>query len=135
MLQNFAYYAQFMLHMLNIMLYEFNILFLLSYLNYKINCISSLSSFSTVQHTINNSSMYVYKHFKFIFVAFVTLVNIHNYFDNIITTDLPSLIVLRKVCILCKFCQLCWQYLPIILALSSMLLPLYYAQNYVGITG
>ena len=38
------------------MLYKFNILFLLSYLNYKILSIGSLSSSSTVQHTINNSS-------------------------------------------------------------------------------
>ena len=49
----------------NIMLYKFKILFLLSYLNYKIMSSNSLSSSSTVYHTINNSSMYVYKHFEF----------------------------------------------------------------------
>ena len=70
MLQNFTYYAQFMLHILSIVLYKFNILFLLSNLNYKIMSISNLSSSSTVQHTINNSSIYVNKHFDFIFVAF-----------------------------------------------------------------
>ena len=61
------------------MLYKFNILFLLSYLNYKswvLAVFNSVSS-STVQHTINNLPTYVYsyKHFEFIFVAFATLVN------------------------------------------------------------
>ena len=60
MLQNFTYYAQFMFYLLSIMLYKFNILFLLSNLNYKLMSISSHSSSSTVQHTINNSSIYVY---------------------------------------------------------------------------
>ena len=41
-----------------------------------------------VQHTINNSSMYVYECFEFIFVAFVTLVNM--YYNKIITTDSPK---------------------------------------------
>ena len=49
-------------------------------LKLKIMSISSLSSSSTVQHTINNSSTHVYEHFEFIFVAFVTLVN--TYFDK-----------------------------------------------------
>ena len=48
------------------MLYKFNILFLLSYLNYKIMTVSGLSSFSSVQHTNNNSSTYVYEHIEFI---------------------------------------------------------------------
>ena len=48
----------------------------------------SLSNSSTVQHTINNSSTYVYKHFEFIFVAFATYLNA--YFDKIITTDSPK---------------------------------------------
>ena len=72
MLQNLASYAEIMLHMQSIMLYKFNILFLLSYLNYKIMSISSLSSSSIVRHTINNSFTYVYKHFEFIFVTFAT---------------------------------------------------------------
>ena len=50
--------------------------------------INSLSSSSTVQHAINNSSMYVYECFEFIFVVFVTLVN--TYFDKIIATDSPK---------------------------------------------
>ena len=64
MLQIVANYNQFMLHMLSIMLYKFSILFFFSYLNHKIMSISSLSSSFTVQHTINNSSINVYKHFE-----------------------------------------------------------------------
>ena len=45
----------------------------------------------------------------------------------------PNLTILWKVCILYKFCQLCWQLLPIMLALCSMLLLSYYAQNYADI--
>ena len=33
------------------------------------------------------------------------------------------------------FFPLCWQFLPVMLALCSMLLPPYYAQNYAGIIG
>ena len=40
-------------------------------LKLKIMSISSLLGFSTVQHTINNSSTHVYEYFEFIFVAFV----------------------------------------------------------------
>ena len=47
--------------------------------------ISSLSSSSTVWHTITNSSTYVCKHFKLIFGAFATLFN--TCLDKIITTD------------------------------------------------
>ena len=47
-----------------------------------------LYSSSSVQYTISNSSAYVYEHFKFMFVAFATLVNA--YFDNIITTVSPK---------------------------------------------
>ena len=73
MLQNFAYYAQFVLHMYRIMLCKLNILFLLSYLNYKIMGISSPSSSSTVQNILTiNLCSFVYKHFEFIFVAFST---------------------------------------------------------------
>ena len=55
------------------MLYKFNILFLLSYLNYKIMSISDHVYF---------------KHFEFIFVAFTTLIS--TFFDKIITTDSPK---------------------------------------------
>ena len=67
--------------------------------------ISSLSSSSTVQHTINNSSTYVYEHFEFIFVAFSTLINIYFY----------KIIQIWELCIYTKFvncagnyCLLCW---------------------------
>ena len=55
-------------------------------LKLQIISISSLSSSSIVQHTTNNLSTHVYKHFEFIFVAFLPLVN--TYFDRkIIATD------------------------------------------------
>ena len=85
MLQNFTYYVKFVLHMLSILLYKSNVLFLLCYLSYKIMNISSLSSSSTARHTISNSSMYVYKHFELIFAAFATLCN--TCFNKIITTN------------------------------------------------
>ena len=75
------------------MLYKFSILFLLSFLNYKIMSISSLSSSSSVQYIINNTSTYVYKHFKIHFVSFANLVNA--YFDKIITLIHPNLTILR----------------------------------------
>ena len=50
---------------------QFNVLFLLL----ENMSISSHSSSSTVQHAITISSLYVYEHFEFIFVAFATLVN------------------------------------------------------------
>ena len=59
-----------------------------TYLNYKIMSISSLPRSSTLQHTINKLSTYVYKHFEFIFIAFATLVNA--YFDKITTIDSPK---------------------------------------------
>ena len=70
------------------MFYKFNIVFLLSYLNYKVMIINSLSSSSTVQHIISNSFTYVHKQFEFISIAFTTLVNA--YFGKIITTDSPK---------------------------------------------
>ena len=89
MLQNFTYNAQFVLHNFYVKYYAVQIRhfisLILSYLNYKIMSLSSLFSSSTVQHIINNLSMYVYKHFKFIFVSLVTLFNTH--FDKMITTD------------------------------------------------
>ena len=56
MLQNFAYYAQIMLHMQANILHEFNTTFLLSYLNHKImNSYSShylCSYFPTTVHFV-----------------------------------------------------------------------------------
>ena len=61
---------------------------------------------------------------------------IHNNFDKITTTDSPeNLTILCKIRILHKFCRLRWQFLPIMQALFSRLLPLYYDQNYAGIIG
>ena len=70
-----------------------------------------VSSFSTVQYTINNSSPYVYKHFKFNFVAFITLVNA--YFGKIISTDSSKS---HKSCVKMYFMQILsivWAILPI----------------------
>ena len=135
MLQNSACYAQSMLHMLIIMLYKFNILFLLTAsLNYKIISISSLSSSSTVQQTINNSSTYVYKHFEFIFLH-LQLKSMH-----ILTKSLPpynspkSYTPVKNV----HFPQI----LPTVLAIFAYYAGImlnaffsYYAQNYAGIIG
>ena len=51
--------------------------------------ISSLSSSSAVQHTINISSMDVYEHFEFIFVAFLQLYSVH-ILTKSFTTDSPK---------------------------------------------
>ena len=98
------------------MLYKFNILFLLSYLNYNIMSISSLSSSSTVQHTINDSCKDVYEYFEFISVAFATLFNTQ--FDKIIYHRYTKT---SQSCEKCAFytdcvnyagncCLLCWHY-------------------------
>ena len=106
-----------MLCIYSIMLYKFNILFLLPY---KIMSIKGLSSSSTVKHTINHSSIYVYKHFEFIFVAFPNLYNLN--FDKIITIDSPkSHNRMKRVVHFIQICQLCWQLLPIIIMLNIIL--------------
>ena len=75
--------------------------------------------------------MHVYKHFEFIFVAFATLFSTH--FDKIITTDSPK--SHNSYAFYTIFYQLYWQCLPIMLALRSILLLSYYAQNYAGVIG
>ena len=95
--------------------------------------INSLSSSSTIL------TIYLCTHINtlnFLLLYFVTLVNAyltkllpHSYCIN------PNLTILSKTCILYIFFPLCCQILPIMLALCSMLLPPYYAQNYVGIIG
>ena len=80
--------------------------------------ISSLSSSTTVWHTINNSSMYVYKHLELIFVVCATL------FNTRFTTDLSKSHIPIVLAIFAYYAGLC-----------SILLPLYYAQNYAGIIG
>ena len=70
--------------------------------------------------------------FEFIFVIFATLIDA--YFDKIITTDSPKFCNPVKSAFSIKF-QLCWQLLPIMLALCSMLLLSHYAQNYAGLIG
>ena len=76
--------------------------------------------------------MYIYKHFEFIFVAFATMVN--TYFDKIITTDLPKshnpVISVHYI----NFIN-CFAIFAYYVALYSMLLLSYYAQNYAGIIG
>ena len=84
--------------------------------------ISSLSSSSTVQHTINNSSKDVYEHFEFIFVAFATSFN--TYFDKIIYHGFTQISQSCEVCILYKLCLLCC---------NCCLLCWHYAQDYAGI--
>ena len=56
-------------------------------------------------------------------------------FDKIITTDSPKSHNPVKSIYFYKFCQWCCKVLPIMLALCSMLLLSYYAQNYAGIIG
>ena len=106
------------------MLYKFNLFISLIL---QIMSISSLSSYSTVQYTINNSSTYVQlQHFELIFATFSTLVNA--YFDKIITTNSPkSHNPVKNMYFI--------QFLPIMLALCSMLLLSYYPQNYAGMIG
>ena len=60
----------------------------------------SLSSSSSVQHMINNSStyVYVYKHFEFIFVAFATLVNTYS-----LPQIYPNLTILWKCAFYANF--------------------------------
>ena len=95
---------------------KLNILFFLSHLNYKIIIISSLSSSSTVQHTIINSSKDVFKHCEFIFFAFATLFN--TYFDKIIYYRFTQISQSYEKCALytnyvnCagNCCLLCWHY-------------------------
>ena len=112
------------------MLYKFNILFILSYLNYNIVSISSLSSSSIVQHTINNSSKDVYEHFELIFVAFATLFKTQSFTTNSSKPHNPVKIVHFR------------QIVPIMLAIVAyyvgiLLITLlsYYAQNYASIIG
>ena len=80
-------------------------LFLLSYLNYKIMSIGSLSSSSTVQCTINHSSKDVYKHFEFIFVAFATSFNTK--IDKIIYHRFTQISQSCKNCAFCTNCVNC----------------------------
>ena len=97
--------------------------------------ISSLSISSIVQHTIDNSSTYVYKHFEFIFAAFATLINAY------LTKSLPPIhpnltghqscenFVFYTNFVNCtgNFCLLHWHY-------AHCFSP-YYAQNYAGTIG
>ena len=91
------------------MLYKFNILFLLSYLNCKTMSISSLSNSCTVQHTINNSYTYSYSLYIYIYTSV--------YFIEFLSIMLAIFA--------------CY----IMLVLCSMLLISYYVQNYAGIIG
>ena len=77
--------------------------------------------------------MYTYQHFEFPIIALFNLVN--TYLTKSLPHINPNLAILGKTCILYNFFPLCWQILSIMLALCSMLLPPYYAQNYAGIIG
>ena len=85
--------------------------------------INSLSSSSTVL------TIYLHTHINTLNSHFATLVNI--YLTKSLPHINPNLTILGKTCILYNFFPLCWQFLPIMLALCSMLLPPYY----VGIIG
>ena len=104
--------------------------FLLSYLNYIIMSINSLYSSSTVltnylpTHTNTLHSFLLH---------FATSVN--TYLTKSLPHINPNLTILGKACILYSFFHYAGNFLPIMLALCSMLLPLYYAQNYAGIIG
>ena len=98
------------------MLYKFNILFLLSCLNNKIMSINSLSSSSTVQHTINNLSTYVYINTLNSFLLHLQFQSIH-ILTKSLPQDSPKSHNPVKCALLCKLCQLCCQFLPIMLAL------------------
>ena len=113
MLQNSAYYVQIVLYKSTIKLHKLTTYFLLSYKIMSITslmytCINTLNSLCCICNT------YLTK----------PLPQIH-----------PNLIILHEVYILYKFHWSCWQFLPIMLALYSMLLSSYYAQNYAGIIG
>ena len=92
--------------------------------------INSLSSSSTVltiylctQINILNSLL----------LHFATLVN--TYLTKSLSHINPNLTILGKTCILNNIFHYAGNFLRIMLALCSMLLPPYYAQNYAGIIG
>ena len=60
MLQNFAYYAQIMLHMKASILHKFNISFLLSYLNHKIMSIYSSYLFIYFPDTVQFHEFFIF---------------------------------------------------------------------------
>ena len=101
--------------------------------------VHALPHYIAIQHMINNiiyistyicKNIYEYEHFKFLFVAFATSVN-QCIFDKIIIADSSKAHNLAFYTNLVN--QLCWQFLSIMLALCSMFLPPYYAENYAGI--
>ena len=105
MLQNFPYYTQIMLHYA-LLIQHF---LLLSYLNYIIMSINSLSRSTTVLtiylctqiNTLNS-----------LLLHFATLVN--TYLTHSLPYINPNLIILGKTCILYHYagnlCLLCWHY-------------------------
>ena len=92
--------------------------------------INNLSSSSTVL------TIYLCTHINTLnslLLHFATLFNA--YLTKSLPHINPNLTILGKTCILYNFFPLCWQFLPIIMALCLMLLPPYYAQNYAGKIG
>ena len=115
------------------MLYKFNTLFLLSYLNYNIVSICSLSSSSTVQHTINNSSKDVYEHFELIFVAFETLFN--TYFDKSFTKNSPKPHNPVKSVLIIQIVSIVLAIVAYYAGIMLITLLSHYTQNYASIIG
>ena len=85
----------------------------LIYLFSKYCAISSQSQFPySLAHTAIHIHSYMYQHFEFLFVT---------QFDKVITTDsLKSHNSVQSM----YFMQVCWHFVPIMLALFSMLFPL-----------
>ena len=117
MLQNFAYYAQFTLHMQNIMLYKFNSLFLLSYLNYKIMGISSpLSSLQASTQLTIHLHMYINTLDSFCcictFIQYIFWQKLYHKFTQISQFYGKCTFYTNFVNCASNFCLLCWHYAP-----------------------
>ena len=92
--------------------------------------INSLSSSSTVLTIYLRTQINI---LNSLLLHFATLVN--TYLTKSLPHINPNLTILDKTCILNNFFHHAGNFLPIMLALCSMLLPPYYAQNYAGIIG
>ena len=117
--------------------YKVNIIFLLCYLNYKIMSISSLSSSSTVQHLIKiHLCMYINRLNSLCcinnFSQCIFWQKHYHRFTQISQCCQKYVFYTNSVNCAGNFCLLCWQFLPIMLALCSLLMLSYYAQNDAG---
>ena len=140
MLQNFAYYAQIISPYIHkVQIWHFLSLILATYL-----IKSRVSSFFLVPWQYEISSIQLIIHLcvhnymntsNSFYCSYLQLWLIHSYLTKLLVHIHPNLTTLHKICTSYKCCWLLYQFLPIIPALCSMLLPLYYAQNYAGILG